>query len=519
MSRKRLLVRGVALGYGAVVTQIFYSIASIPLTLSYLSSVEFGMWSLITTLVAYLCVIEFGMTNAFQRHLFDCRDEKHDGRYGRLFCASLIALGLVAIFILVLGIALTWLSASFYHIPAALRQSFLWVMIGQVVLASASMATRMLGAPLYIHQRQDLAQLSQIVLYAILYAVLYFGLHAGWGIYAMLANAAAGFVWGVLFNIVACIRLRLYPPKGTWARPHAEELTSVLRYSRDLFIVQVGSQLAKNMPMLLLPRLLGLDAAAIWTVCTRSFTILKQVVSKPFDYSVPILCEIFVKGEQQRMAKRWMQITELVLALSICAFAVGAANNRQFLHLWVGKTMAWPAINDWFMALYFFVSIAASSAFGVVGFHKHFGVTRYVPLLEAGLVAVNALWMTRLWGIPGLLGAATLAQVGASLWFGIRHLALISETPTSKLFKEAFWRPLRILPFAAVLAWACSLLDRFLPGYAGLLVAAAVGTTVTGLLALFFGVSVEVRAEALKMLGRPIARFWPRRPPPPVQVS
>jgi len=518
-NRKRLLTRGVFLGYGALASQIFYSLASIPLALSFLSRAEFGMWSLIATLISYLGLAELGMTNAFQRHLFECKDDKNDGRYGRFFTASLMALGMAAGAVLVFGLLGTWVAIPIYRIPEELRTKFMWVMIGQVLICSGSMATRMLSSPLYIHQRHDLSQICQIFQFGIYYFVLRYGLHAGWGLYAMLANILAGFLWSLAFNVIACLSLSLYPPRGTWGRPHADEWSSVVSYSRDYFLVQVGSQLARGMPMLLLPRLLGLEAGAVWAICTRPYFILKQLVTKPYDYSLPMLCEIYVNGEKRRMATRWTQITQLIMALTVCVFMVCAANNEHFIHLWIGRKMAWTPITDWFMANYFLVSVAAGAAFGIVGFEKHFGATRFVPFLEATLVATNAFWMTRLWGIPGLIVAATLAELAASLWFGIRHLTLISGTPTQLLLKEALWRPLRVVPFAAALAWACSHLDRFLPGYAGLVLAASMGTITTGIIALFLGVSAEVREEALQMLMRPFGPLLSRKPATRVSVE
>ncbi len=506
-SRKTLLTRGVLIGYGAMITQIFYSLATIPLALSYLKKEEFGLWGLVTTLTAYLAMLEFGMTNAFQRHLFECRDSKEDGRYGRLFTASCATFLLIALLVLVVGVPFSLLAAPVFAIPSELQADFRWLMLGCVGVAAFNLSFRMIGAPLYVHQRHDLVQLSQIFLYFIMYAVMHLGFWLGWGLYAMLANIAAGGVWSLFFGFASCWRLRLYPPKGTLAFPARAELKSVLRYSRDYFVIQVGSHFASTMPMLLMPRLLGLEAVAVWTVCTRPFGVLKQVVSKPFEYSVPMLCEIYVKGEPVRMAKRWTHVTQLVVAISVCVFAVGAANNGPFISLWVGAHMAWPPANDWLVALFFLVSLVVGAVFGVVGFHKRFGLTRVAPYLEAALIAINALWMTRLWGLTGLLAAAIVSQLLTRFWFGLRYLASISETKVSWLFKEALLRPLLVLPLSALAAWACAKLHVLLPGYAGLLLAAGTGTLLSGALVIFLGVSRDVRAELLKMLMKPLGRF------------
>ncbi|MEI6819387.1 MAG: oligosaccharide flippase family protein [Verrucomicrobiota bacterium] len=506
MNRKSLLARGVLLGYGALAVQIFYSIASIPLALSYLSHAEFGMWGLVTTLVNYLGLIEVGMTNGFQRHLFDCKEDKNDGRYGRLFTASLVALGLAAAIVLVIGLIGIWAAIPIYRIPPELKDRFVWVMVAQVLLSSASMATRMLGSPLYIHQRHDLMQVCQIILFFIYYGVLHMGFHAGWGLYAMIANTVAGFIWVLIFNTVACKKLKFYPPAGTWGWPNPDEFKSVFRYSRDIFLVQVGNQFRSGLPMLLLPRFLGLDAAATWTVCTRTFTILTQIVSKPYDYGLPMLCEIYARGEESKMAKRWTEITQLVLALSVCVFAVGAANNGHFVRVWVGGQLAWASATDWWIALSCIVAAIAAAAFGIVGFHKQMGFIRFVPLLESALIGFNAWWMVGRWGVVGLIVATMASSLFGSIGFGIHHLATITRTPVSKLIHEALWRPLRVLPLTAILAWASSYFGNLLPGFAGLLLSAGIGSLLAGSVTVLFGVSTDVRNELFQLLRRVIKR-------------
>jgi O-antigen/teichoic acid export membrane protein len=230
MSRKRLLVRGVVSSYGALAAQIFYSLASIPLVLAYTKQAEFGMWGLITTLMGYLGLFEMGMTNAVIRHLFECRDSKEDGRYGRLFVAGAMALGVAGALMLVVGIGASFILAPVFHIPPELKGTFFFLMIGNVVIAAISMATRILGTPLYVHQRQDLLQASQIFLFILLFSILFLGLRAGWGIYAMLANVTAGMIWSLVFSVIACRRLRLYPPAGTWAKPLRSEWKSILTF-------------------------------------------------------------------------------------------------------------------------------------------------------------------------------------------------------------------------------------------------------------------------------------------------
>lgn len=506
-TRKHILTRGVIIGYVALAAQISYSFTSIPLTLSYLSHAEFGLFSLVSTLVAYLNMAEMGMTNGFQRHFFECKDSEDEALYGRYFTAGLIALGLVSIIILIFGAAGAWFSAPLFKIPIALQSQYFWLMLGLVALGAAHMATRLLGTPLVVHQRHDLMQISQIVTFVIFYGVLHYGLERGWGVYALLANNFAAFLWGLAFNFITCQRLHLYPKLRHLALPYPDEWRSVFLYSRDFFVLQLGAMLATSLPTLLLPRLLGLEAVAAWTICSRPFAILKQIVIKPYDYSLSRLCEIYVKGEQLYMAARWTHVTQLVITMSVCVFAIAAANNPQFIHLWASENMTWTPINHWLLSFYYLATVLGESVFGVFGFKKQMGNTRLIPYFEAFLVVINIWWMTHLWGVSGLLLAAAIAPLAGRALFGILHISDITGMPITELTKKSILRPLLLLPFAITLAWLTSKLGSLYQGYAGLLLAAITGSIAVGTIGFFFGLSIKVRQEILQLVQGPLHKL------------
>ena len=88
MTHRKLLTRGVFFSYAALIAQISYSFLSVPLALKHLSTAEFGMWGLVTTIGSFLVMAELGMSESFMRYLFECKDGRDPERYGRLFTAS-----------------------------------------------------------------------------------------------------------------------------------------------------------------------------------------------------------------------------------------------------------------------------------------------------------------------------------------------------------------------------------------------------------------------------------------------
>lgn len=512
MSKRKLLARGVLFGYGAIGAQMFYSFASIPLALSHLSKAEFGMWSLVTTIVGYLMLAEMGMTNAVTRHLLECKEGRDPGKYGRIFTGSALALGMVALVIASVGILISLFAVRMFPVPEELTTRFVHVMIGQSLLMAINMATQMIGIPLYVHHRQDIGQINQIGLFAVYFIVLHFAFQAGWGIYSMLANQAAGILWVMIFSFISCKRLGFYPKKGTWGLPSRDELRSVLSYSRDVFAVQIGGLVLTSIPQLTIARLLGLEAGATWAVATRPFTILRQIVGRPFDVALPVIYDAYIRNDMKAVTARWAQVTQVVLAVSGAFFAVAAANNTRFLELWTSGRIHWPESNHWFLALYFYFATMAGLAFGTIGIAKSIGRSRFVGFAQAAVTILIALPLTKAMGVVGLMLALTLPYIPGMIVFGVRYLGAITGFAPGPLAWRALIRPSLGVPFAAAAAWACSLMLDWLPSFYGLFLSAASGTLLALGLMMFIGVTAEVRNQIFSFVWKIVGRLHWKRP-------
>jgi O-antigen/teichoic acid export membrane protein len=506
MSTKKLLIRGVAFSYGAIATQIFYSFASIPLCLSFLSSEQFGLWGLVMTVSGYLSLVELGLTNAMTRHLLECRGSENLKKYGRILGGSALAFGLLAVAVFCLGLALSQFAWRLFPVPADLLGQFTDLMAGQSILLALGLATQVIGIPLYVHHRQDLIQLRSILQFLIMFIVLTVGFRAGWGLYTMLANQAAGFVWTLAFNLVVCGRSGFYPSRREFGLPLHSEWESIWAYAKGVFVVQIGALALSSLPQLMIVRLLGLEAGATWAVCTRPFAILRQVVSRPFDVALPMLYDSFIAGNMQIVTQRWSQVSQGVLAVAGVLFSVAAANNANFINLWTGGRIHWSAVNHWLLAAHFFAITAAGLASGGLGMRKSIGRARYISLIQIPLMIGLGVLGARYYGTPGLILALTLPYWPVLITSGVRYLASITGYPATPLLWTGILRPAAVTPVCLILAWLCTFTSSLAPAFAGLLLSSTLGA-VAAMAAMFaLGVGPELRGRAIAYAKRTLER-------------
>lgn len=518
MSRVRRYAHSLLSGYALLAANIAYSLGSVPLAFAYLhhseqGKAEFGLWVLCTQLAGYLALVDFGMAGT-SRILIDYKDDRNGGIYGGVI-QTLALVSVVQGAIILAASALLALSlAGLVGVPAALQPEFAVLMFGQGAAVALGFCFRVFNYILAAHQRQDVINLWSTASFAAGFGALWAGFHQGWGVYSMLAGQGVALLAATLPCAVVTWRLGLLPSAGAWGRPTWERFRELFAYGRDLFLFMLGSQLVNASQAVLVSRLLGLDAAAVWSVCTRASQLLAQVIQRIFDFSCPALAEMIVRREQARLFERFRAIVMVSGALATVGAAGLAAGNAAFVEVWLRGRIAWPPVNDVLLGLLMIATVYSRAHVGLVGQTKDFSVLRYLYFGQ-GAVFVAAAWMLLpLGGITAMLGASIAAELIFSLPYGIHR----TRQYFGKSLREIEWGWLTVVarcalwlfPLAAALAW----LVRPLPALPRLLViSAALGLAGSACL-LRHGLDASTRQTLWQRLPAPLrARLAPRRAP------
>jgi O-antigen/teichoic acid export membrane protein len=493
VNRFHLLVRGMGVGYVSMAFSMAYSFLSIPLALGYLGKTEYGLWALVLSITSYLNFSELGMTNSVQRHLIDLRAIRPNKDYGAIFLTGAVVFVVIGVLCLLVGGCAIFLVTPLFRIPEAYLGTFEWLLFGSVALFVLSIGTRILGVPLYVYQRHDLYEISNIALYIIWIVVLWIGLRAGLGVYSLLLSQGVGFLWTSGFNIVVCSRLGLYPSRAEWSRPSSVIIREITIYARDSFLQSIGQQLVNTLPMLLISRWMGLDAAAVWSVANRSFFILRQILARPFQYGVSMMADLLANKGHEAMLIRWMQMSQVMTASALALYPICSAINSEFLATWTNGAIAWGRWNDVACGVYYFLLVALFPWYGIVGIDKKFGITRYTSILEGLLLTFFSWAFYSGLGIMGFILALILSKILMGFLPSLYYLHGVFGRKIWRVFLGALIRPLLAAPFCIVSVVAIVSLIPGGHGWPQLFLLAAIGTLVSLVCAMFLGVTREVR--------------------------
>ena len=506
MSRLKKFTHSLLSSYAFLGVNVLYTLASVPLALKYLSKAEFGLWALTLQLAGYISLIDLGMASSISRILIEHKDERANGRYGSVIQSGFLvglAQGLIA---LAVGLSLVWFLGAWLKVPPDLFRPFLWLMIGQVCLTAMTFGSRMFGQLLYAWQRIDICNYSGMAQLGAGFVALWLGFVLGFGIYSLLLGTVVGWICGVGVSALACARLGFWPKAGEWGRASREQFRELFSYGAELFLVGIGVQLIGSSQTVLVSRQLGVEAAALWSVMTKLFTLFSQVLSKIIGNAWPAIMEMQVRQERERLWNRYHGLfSGATVFAGVCGVLLAACNG-PFVNLWTHGRFSWPAIDNVLLALWMVVSIQQFCHISLISALKEIKGLQFVFLLEGVVFVVVALSLLPLTGITGMLicslVATTLFTWLCSLW-RVAGLSGLGLKPLLWDWQQPLFRVLGILvPCWLVIGWML----RGAPDWLRLVVNGLLLTMIGAWVSLRFALPADLIAEVVGKLPPPLQR-------------
>jgi O-antigen/teichoic acid export membrane protein len=462
MSGVRQFAHSLLSGYMQLGVNVLFTLSSVPLALHYLSTEEFGLWAVTTQFAGYLALMDFGLSGAAARILIDYKDNPECGEYGGVIQTDVLVGLSQAGLIFLVGTILAFLMGPLLRIPAQLQPILFWLVIGQCCITATMFVTRIIAHILNANHRFDMTNYSGSLGLTVNFGVMWWGFSHHCGVFSMLWGQASSVLAVLTMNSIGCHRLKLFPKRGEWGRPTWARFHELFTFGRDQFLYSLGSQLVNFSQTLLLTRLIGLDAAAVWSVYTRAYALLVQVISRIFDFSTSALAEMMVRGERGQLLRRFREIAILSVNLAVAGGALFAVGNSAFVQVWkAGKTFQypWTPWNDLLLGVWLVISTTVHLHTGLVGQSKAIRFMRYLFFIE-GLAFVGlTVLLHRFGGITMMLIVSILCSLCFTCPYGFWR---------TRNYFQFGWRDLvgwhrgtlamtaMVVPIAALVWWLAS---------------------------------------------------------------
>ena len=414
MSRKYRFLAGLFAGYSAFGANLVFTLLSVPLALRYLPKAEFGLWALVTQIGGYLTLLDMGMTGSVARFLADHKDSMERGEYREILCTGRWVFRVQAILLFLLTLAGALILPSFLGIPPFLVVPFQILLMGQGGIQAIGLAFRTESSPLWAHQRIDITHWATSANLLTSLVVMAGGFLAGWGVYSFLAGALMGSLWSWFFPWMACRRLGLLPTQGDGGKFQILLFLRMIRFGRDVLLMQLGSVLCSASPLLVVSKMLGLEAVAVYSVATKALTMGQQLLGRILESAAPGLTELYVRGQKELFLQCYRKVVVGSAFLAVELGLLILTCNRWLVDLWTSHKITFSSMGDVWLGLLLTTTVLSRCFVGYFGMIGDLSKVRFFPFFEGLLFVVSALGCAKMFGLPGVLGAALLSNLATT---------------------------------------------------------------------------------------------------------
>ena len=354
MSRLKNFSRNLATSYLQLAVTVIYSLISVPLILHWLPKAEFGLWALLVQLMGYISLVDLGMNSAISRFLVDHKDHPHKGEYGSLLKTSALVSVVQGLIILAVATLASPFLAAAMKIPAEYQTTFVALIRVQGLITAFTFCMNPLGIMLNAHQRVDIVMWQSIFGMVASMGLLVSFLFMGCGLFSFVyANAIIAFI-APCHLFWCCHRLGFLPKAGEWGAVSWRTFKELFIFGKDVFLMNLGAQLITASQIIIVSRILGLEAAAEWAIGTKMFLLVRMVVFQPYAAAAAGLCEMLARNEIERLRNRFKNLVTLIASLGVFLGVAFALCNSLFVQVWTGGKINWPPQYDLLLALWIF---------------------------------------------------------------------------------------------------------------------------------------------------------------------
>lgn len=415
MSAKRTLWSGIT-SYLALGSSMITGLLLIRLATRNLSPDEMGLWAFCFGTVGYFLLMDFGVTNSLGRLFADAvANRDHKEMSGWLYL-SIAVLGLQGILVLSAGLLARDPILHWFKIPENLsgEAKALWTWL--VCIQAVAMPLRALPGFRYAQNRVYHNHLFGIASTWINLGIFWWLLGRGNGVlsYAY-ASAGSTFVTQLGFLISVFTgkdRLKLCQVPLPFAK-----LPELFRYSSAILVQSLATQCAGATQSMILTRILGLDAVAIYSVTSRLPAMFAQLISKPFDACVPRWIHGYCSGDFRKSRDELVIVLRFTILASLAGVGVGILLNAAFVNWWTRPEFFGGVILTGLICL----ATVTGTLQHCMGFAFHLSkrMGMYTLVLLGGFVieAGSGILIVRHYGIIGIPLASLTASFTLVLWF------------------------------------------------------------------------------------------------------
>lgn len=385
--RHRRIALSAAAAAVSKVLGLVAALLSIPLALAYLGPERFGIWSTLSSLVATLQFADLGIGNGLINSVSDAHGKGDRAAVRRYLSSALLALGALAVFLLLLMPALVLLPpwASLFKLQDALAMQEVDAAVGVFVVCIA------LAIPLGLVQRVQIGlqrgfvgslwQCAANVLSLLaIWVATQLQLGLPWLVLALLgAPLLTALINGLVF--FGTTERDLMPHRSQVSAPAVRQLLST---GSSFLLLQVSAAVVLYSDSIVIAGVLGAAQVAEFALPDKLFSIVTVLLATALGPLWPAYGEAISRGDLAWARRTLWRSMLFAAAVATVASAVLVLLGPWLIRFWVGGRIAVDPALLWAMGVW---KVIECTGLALSFFLNGAGLLR-LQVISAGLMVV-----------------------------------------------------------------------------------------------------------------------------------
>lgn len=336
--KKNEIKSGAIIGYINMIANIIVTFVYTPIMLKLMGNEEFGLYSLVSSVISYLSVLDMGFGNAMIRFISKAQAKKEydkEKEINGLFLILYSAIGIITIFI---GIALI---NNIQKLFPALTQDE----IGKAkVIMEILILTIAISFPLSIFDSYVMAcekfkflkilnLVKTISIPLTMLPLLFLG-------YKAIAMVVVTSIFSIMYHIctlLCCFKklnMKIYISKGKF---NVELFKNIFNYSFFVFLGLIVDTVFNNTDQVILGSVCGTVAVSIYSVGSKIINMNTTVSTTLSGLFLPKITKMLEEKEADyKISNLFLKVSRIQIYLMVLISSGFIVYGKQFLNLWVG---------------------------------------------------------------------------------------------------------------------------------------------------------------------------------------
>jgi O-antigen/teichoic acid export membrane protein len=423
-----------------------------PFIVHHLGNAQYGTWTLLTSVVGYMALLDLGIRGAVTRYIarFHAADNHHES--SKVVSSALLILTIAAISAVSVSVLLAFNAIPSFKIPLTLITTAQIVVVLGGITIGISLITGAIEGTIIGLQRFDYGSYLDVIFELSRAVAVIVVLQANKGLIALASvQLSIAAVRGLSAYLIS---RRLYPElhilRVRWDK-HSLRLIS--SFSIFAVALMAASRINTFTDPLVIGTFLPIELATFFAIASSLTTYGRSIVTGITFTLIPLVSAIEARGQSRTELQTTVlhagRFASLAILPVIITFIV---RGRTFIGLWMGHQYI-----DLSGHVLWILSIALWADAGLLTVHAAMlGLNRHkglVPLylIEAAANLGLSIYLVQHIGIVGVAWGTTIPRLVNALACGPLYLRHILQLSPFRFLSQCYLKPaLSMVPFAIV---------------------------------------------------------------------